>query len=175
MKLKIFSFSLLFILIFSLNSCRDFTNTALNLMGSTDTATTIFPAPLGSVSDYEKILTDEQIRSLDSIILQHEKKTKNRISIVSVKSTKPYETLNEYSSELFESWGKNDDGGKNLLIGISEKTNEVEIIVGKGLKKKLSDKESKRIIDKTIQPEIKKGDYYSGLKKGLKKIITEIK
>ena len=175
MKLKIFSFSLLLCLLFGFNFCQNFTNTALTLMNSADTASAVFPAPLGSVSDYEDILTKEQIRSLDSIIIRHENQSKNEISIISVKSTAPYGSLNEYSNAIFESWGKNIDKGNSLLISISENSKEIEIIVGQGLQKKLSEKESRRIIEKTIQAETEKGDYYLGLKKGLQKIIKEIK
>lgn len=174
MRLKIFSFSLSFLLLFGFISCKDFTNTVSSIV-SNDTTFVVFPAPLGSVSDYEDILTDEQIRSLDSIIMQHENRSKNEISIISVKSTAPYHSLNEYSNGLFESWGKNVDKGNSLLISISENSKEVVIIVGHGLQRKLTEKERKRIIEKTIQTEFEKGDYYLGLKNGLKKIITEIR
>ena len=60
------------------------------------------------------------------------------------------------------------------MINFSEKLDEVQIITGNSLKKKLTEKDSKRIIKKTIHPEFEKGDYYTGLKRGLQKIIAEI-
>lgn len=175
MKFKILSIFFLIVLLAGVNSCRKFTSNAIGLLGSDSISSTVFPAPLGTVSDFEEILTAEQIRSLDSIIILHERRKNNKISIVSVKSIKPYETLNEYSTDLLNSWKQGDDGKHSVAISFSKKLNDIQIITGTGLRKKLTEKESKRIIQNSIQPEFEKGDYYLGLKKGLQKIITEIK
>ncbi len=174
MKIKILSLSVFIILLLGFNSCHEFTSTAMSLFASDDTTTVVFPAPLGSVSDFEKVLTTEQIRSLDSIIIQHERKTDNKISIVSTKSIKPYQSLDEYSLNLLDSWEKGEDKKNSILITFSEKLNEVYILSGNNLKKRLSEKDSKRIIKKTMQPEFDNGDYYLGLEKGLQKIIAEV-
>lgn len=174
MKLKPLFLSVITVLLFGLNSCHEFTSTAVSLFASDDTTSVVFPAPLGSVSDFEKVLTADQIRSLDSIIIQHERRTDNKISIVSTKSIKPFQSLNEYSVNLLDSWEKGDDKNHSILINFSEKLDEVQIITGNSLKKKLTEKDSKRIIKKSIHPEFEKGDYYTGLKRGLQKIIAEI-
>lgn len=174
MKFNLSVFSAFLVLVISFSSCKDITNTALNLMSSSDTASVVFPAPLGSVSDYEKILSNQEIRALDSIIMQHERKTDNKISIITVKSIKPYGSLNEYCEQLFNSWENGDNKVKSVLIGLSENSNDVQIIVGGGLKKRLTEKDSKRIIKKSIQPNLEEGDFYKGLEKGLQKIIAEI-
>lgn len=140
-----------------------------------DTTEVVFPAPLGTVSDFEKILTDDQIRSLDSLIVMHEYKTKNKISIVTVHSIYPYTSLREYGSDLHEAWKKNDDKGKGVFIVYSKNIGEISIIAGKNLKKRLTDKDINRIRTNSIDPELEKGDYYAGLKKGLQKIISEIR
>lgn len=164
-----------FILSFGLSSCHEFTSMASDLLSSDDTSTFIPPAPLGSVSDYERIFTPEQIRELDSLIMLHEKRTNNKISIVTIRSTKPYKTLADYSSDLFKGWEVGGEKENGVLITYSGKLNEVRITTGSGLKKRLTDKESKRIIKKDILPELEKGDSFSGLKAGLKKVIVEIK
>ncbi|NLO69921.1 MAG: TPM domain-containing protein, partial [Porphyromonadaceae bacterium] len=159
MQLKSLHFFIFFLLIFGLSSCREFTSNAVKLMASGDSATLVFPAPLGSVSDFEKILTTEQIRSLDSIIIQHEQRTDNKISIVIVKSIKPYNSLSEYSSDLLDNWENGENHKQSVLISFSEKMKEAEIITGSSLRKKLSEKESKRIIHKTMEAEFENGDY----------------
>ncbi len=174
MKIQPLFLSVIIVVLIGLNSCQEFTSTALSLFASTDTTMVVFPAPLGSVSDFEKILTAEQIRSLDSIIIQHERRTDNKISIVSTRSVKPYQSLNEYCTNLLDNWEKGDDKKHSILISFSKRLDEVHIITGSSLKRRLSDKEIKRIIKKSMQPEFEKDDYYSGLKKGLQKIIAEV-
>lgn len=175
MKFTSFLFPAFFLLLIVMNSCREFTSNAIGLLGSDSTATVIFPAPLGTVSDFEEVLTADQIRSLDSIIVLHEQRTNQRISIVSVKTIKPFETLNDYTINLADSWKKGDERKNSVVISFSEKLDDVQIITGTGLRKRLTEKEAKRLIDNTIKPEFEKGEFYKGLKKGLKKIITEIK
>lgn len=166
---------LCFVFSLGLSSCHEFTSMASELLSSDGTNTFIFPAPLGSVSDYEKILTGEQIRELDSLIILHEKRTKNKISIVTTRSIKPYNALEEYSSDLFSGWRVGGDKENGILIVYSEKLNEVRITQGNGLKKRLTDKECKRIIKKIMLPKFEEEGSFAGLKSGLKEIIIEIK
>ena len=174
MKFKYLFLFFFLAFLLGINSCRKFTSNAIEFLGSDSISSVIFPAPLGTVSDFEEVLTAEQIRSLDSIIILHERRKNNKISIVSVESIKPYETLNEYSTDLLNNWKQVDDGKHSVAICFSKRLNDIQIITGNGLRKKLTEKESKRIIQNNIQPEFEKGDYYLGLKKGLQKIIKEI-
>lgn len=173
-KVKSFFIFILSLFIVSLNSCQEVTSTAAGLLSSGDTSTVVFPAPLGSISDYEKILNDEQIRSLDSIIMQFEDKSTYKINIVTVKSIKPYHNLAEYSTDLLNNWENGESRKNSVIIALSEKLDEVHITTGSNLKNTISEKECRRIVKKTMHPEFEKEDFYSGLKKGLKKIIAEI-
>lgn len=158
----------------SLNSCQEFTTATARLLASTDTAGVVFPAPLGSVSDYGKKLTDEQIHALDSIIVLHEDKSSYKINIVTTKSIKPYTNLHDYGMDLQNNWENGNEKGNSVMIIFSDKLDQAQITTGKNVKKKLTEKECKRIVKKTMIPEFKKGDYFTGLKKGLQKIISEI-
>ena len=175
MKIRLLLFFSFSALLISFGSCRKVTSAAAGLLASNDTAAVVFPDPLGSVSDFEEILTVEQIRVLDSIIVQYENKSDNKINIVTIKSIKPYDNLHDFSVNLLSSWENDDIEAKSVMLVFSEKLNEVQLTAGKDLKSKLSDKECKRIVKKTILTEIEKGDYFEGLKTGLQKIITELK
>ncbi len=134
-----------------------------------------FPEPIGCVNDYEKIFSNEQIDSLANIIKKHQDKTTNQIAIVTIDSFAPYKVLFDYSLDLFNTWGigtKEKNNGVAIVFG--KKIRQIRIMVGYGLEKKLKDEEAKRIIDITIIPEFKNGDFYTGIKNGLLEIIKEI-
>lgn len=135
-----------------------------------------FPENIGYVNDFEKLFTTEQINDLNQIIEIHENETSNEIAIVSIISYSPYENLFDYSFALANHWGvgkKDKDNG--VLIVFGKQLREIRIQVGYGLEKKLKDEEAKRIIDDVIIPEFKKGDFFSGIKKGLVEVLDEIK
>ncbi|MFV0392200.1 MAG: TPM domain-containing protein [Paludibacteraceae bacterium] len=174
LRVRTFLFYIFLALGVSFNSCKKVSSTA-RIFFPQDTTEVIFPAPLGTISDFEEILTPEQIRSLDSLIVTHEYNTKNKISLVTIYSIHPYTTFSEYGIDLHEAWKKNDDKGNSVFILYSKKMGEIYIVAGKNLKKRLTDKDIKRICTKNMEPEFEKGEYYAGLKKGLQKIISEIR
>ena len=135
-----------------------------------------FPDKNGFVNDFENIFTSDQILELNQIIKKHEKETSNEIAVVTIMTYAPYDNLFDYSLDLGNYWGigkKNKNNG--VLIVFGKQIREIRIQVGYGLEKKLKDDEAKKIIDDVIIPEFKKGDYFSGIKKGLYEIIKEIK
>jgi uncharacterized protein len=135
-----------------------------------------FPDQIGSINDYEKLFSENEIKELKGIISKHEKETSNQIVIVSVDTFEPFKTLFQYSLELGNYWGVGQIGKSNgIMIVFGIKMRQIRIQVGYGLEDKLKDEEVKMIIDKVIIPEFKNGNYFNGIKKGLLEIIEEIK
>ncbi len=135
-----------------------------------------FPNYIAYVNDFEGILTKTQIVELNQIISKHEKETTNEIAVATIKSFDPYETLFDYSLDLANYWGIGKKGKNNgVTIVLGKQIRQIRIQVGYGLEDKLKDEEVKYIIDNTIIPEFKKGDFFNGLKSGLVEIIKEIK
>ena len=138
-----------------------------------------FPKAIGWVSDFEKILTTSEINYLDSIIQLHEKKTTNEIAVVTYKPDtaiiKTMQDFDKFSLELFNEWGvgkKDKNNGVGMIISTSYR--KIRIETGPGLVTKLTNAESKNIIDTIILPEFKKADYFNGIAKGLEAIFNEI-
>ncbi|GAA4239678.1 hypothetical protein GCM10022291_34970 [Postechiella marina] len=50
---------------------------------------------------------------------------------------------------------------------------KIRISTGHGTEKILTDEICKKIIDQTIIPEFKNGDYYSGIEKGITELIAK--
>lgn len=134
------------------------------------------PQPVGYVNDFENMLTQEQENELTKIIKRHEDLTTDQIVIVTVASYAPYESLFDYSLDLGNSWGIGvKDKSNGVLIVLGKQLREVRILNGYGVEGRLTDAETKKIIDETMIPEFKSDKYFQGLAKGLRAIIRELK
>lgn len=136
----------------------------------------MFPKPTGYVNDFENILTDAEEQELTTLIRELESQTTDRISIVTLTSLDPYDNIDDYSLDLANYWGvgqKDKDNG--ILIAIGKELRKIRIQNGFGIEKRLTDAETKRIIDEVMIPEFKNDKYYKGLKKGVEAIIQELK
>ena len=136
----------------------------------------VFPFPIGSVSDYEKVFNESQISKLTDIISEYEKITTREIAIVSVNSIHPYKDIQEYSTDLANEWGiGNPETDNGLLLLFSKNLREIRISTGLGTEKILTDEICKKVIEDTILPEFKNGEYYDGIKNGLSELIVKWK
>ncbi|MBL7747751.1 MAG: TPM domain-containing protein [Chitinophagaceae bacterium] len=133
----------------------------------------------GWVSDFEKILTSAQVTFLDSIISRHKEQTTNEIAVVTYNADTAHiltdEDFKEFSTALFNKWGIGEkDKNNGIGILISPNVRKIRIEVGLGLEAKLTNREAKNIIDTVIIPLFKKGEYFTGITKGLEAIFSEI-
>ncbi|MBG9378417.1 TPM domain-containing protein [Panacibacter sp. DH6] len=137
-----------------------------------------FPArPLGWTSDFENIFTTNQINELDSTISNFEKETKNEIAIVTIDSSwTNKEEFDDFILTIANNWGVGKKGLNNgITIGISTGLRKIRICNGYGIEEKLTDAETKKILDDLILPEFKKGNYFVGTKSGLLALMKKIR
>ena len=132
--------------------------------------------PVGWTSDYGHIFTEQQIIKLDSILSEYEKRTTNEIAIVTFDSSFIHdENFDSLVLAIHNFWrvGKiNKNNG--ILIGISTAKRKIRINNGYGIEDKLSDEETKAIIDDIVIPAFKKGDYFVGVQNAIEEIIKKI-
>ena len=135
-----------------------------------------FPKQKREVNDFEFVFSVEELEKLTRIIREFEKKTSNRIAIVSIKSIKSYDDFDKYAIDLSNNWGVGQKGKENgLTIVFSKTLRKIRISTGTETQKILSDSFCKSVIDKTMIPEFKNGNYYEGIEKGLSQLISEWK
>lgn len=147
-------------------------NTQTNKPLGKETTRKIPLRPIGYVNDFEGLLTDEQVKQLTEIIKKHEQQTTDQIAIVTLTSLKPYENIDEFSLNLANQWGVGQKGKNNgVLIAIAAGLGKIRIQNGYGIESRLTDPETKRIIDELIIPEFRSRNYYEGLKKALEAIL----
>ena len=135
-----------------------------------------FPNQIGYVNDFEHVFSQQQVKELINLLIKHEKTTSNEIAVVTILTYKPYTTLFDYSLTLANMWGvgkKNKNNGVVLVFG--KKIREIRIQVSDGLIKKLTNDEAKKIVNETIIPNFKKGDFFNATKLGLIQIMQQIK
>lgn len=131
---------------------------------------------IGWTNDYEHIFSGEQIYVLDSIIGKFEKKASIEIAIVTIDSSFAQgDDFDDSITMIGRIWGLGKkDKNNGIVIGISTTLRKIRISNGLGIEAKLSDAETKKIIDGLMIPEFKQANFYEGTKKGLLAIISKL-
>jgi uncharacterized protein len=122
-----------------------------------------YPDYIGYVNDFAGILDNASASDLEALITSIEKDTGAEIAVVTVDTLQGI-TIEEYAVELFEKWGigkAEEDNGLLILVASTER--KVRIEVGNGLEGIITDLEAGRIIDETIVPSFKEGEYSRGI------------
>ena len=119
-----------------------------------------------SVYDYVDLLSPSQKTNLEAKLIRYSDSTSTQIVIAIISSTEG-EDINYLGAIWGEKWGLGDAEKDNgVLVLLAKDDRKIAIQNGKGVEHLLTDFQSKRIIERIIIPEFKKGDYYSGLDKG---------
>jgi uncharacterized protein len=133
--------------------------------------------PAGWTSDYEQLFTKGQVDSLNSLISHFEAETSNEIAVVTI--DRRWTTEDKFDSlvtDIGNYWGVGKKGKNNgIVLGISAGLRKIRISNGYGIEAKLSDNETKEIIDGTIIPYFKEGKFYEGVSRGLAKIMQQLR
>jgi len=120
----------------------------------------------GYVNDYAGILSDETKAKLAALSSEIEAKTTSQLAILTLDTTAPLD-IETYAVKLFEKWGIGQKGKDNgVLILVAVKDRQVRIEVGYGLEGAIPDALAKNIIEKSMLPFFKSGNYNAGILQG---------
>ena len=142
-----------------------------------DSIKALLPNPVDYVNDFERILTRDEINSLISIIDSIKKTDGLQFAIITWDTSSmpkmDFELLNLATANK---WGVGDKEKHNgILIGFSNGLRKINIQNGFGIAKVYSNEETKNIIEQTIKPFLKQGQFYEGLKAGILKMTEELR
>ncbi|MDA6069859.1 TPM domain-containing protein [Flavobacterium sp. AC] len=126
------------------------------------------------LNDFEKILTSSQITTLNTTLKSSEKKSGTKIIVVTISSIQPYTTVPEYASNLKNYLSDNLKLNPTFLIVLSKELRQIQIQSSYEARNKLTEEETKSIINSFAIPEFKKGDYYKGLENAVTQIIKKL-
>ncbi len=125
-----------------------------------------FPSLTGRVVDDAGILSAETQQKLTQMLAQHEQQTGNQVVVATIKSLQGY-SIDDYGYQLGRAWGIGQKGSNNgALLLVAPNERDVRIEVGYGLEGRLTDAQSKLIIENLILPEFRKGDFNAGVLAG---------
>ncbi|RYZ22818.1 MAG: TPM domain-containing protein, partial [Chitinophagaceae bacterium] len=119
-------------------------------------------APPRLVNDFAKVLTPEQVRSLEEKLLTYADSTTTQIAVITVPSLGDYE-ISEVALQFLRQWGVGNaekDNGIVVLAAINDR--KINIQTGYGMEGSVPDITAKTIIDHDILPAFKEGNYYRG-------------
>ncbi len=125
-----------------------------------------FPALTGRVVDGAGLLSATDRAALTSDLADLEAKTTDQLVVVTLPSLQGT-TIEDYGYQLGRRWKigqKDKDSGVLLIIAAAER--KVRIEVGYGLEGTLTDAATKLIIESTILPAFRAGDFAVGIKSG---------
>lgn len=120
----------------------------------------------GYVNDYADILSSKAKAKLTALSAEIENKTTSQLAILTIDTTSPLD-IETYAVKIFEKWGIGQKGKNNgVLILAAVKDRALRIEVGYGLEGAIPDALARNIIEKSIIPFFKKGDYDEGILQG---------
>jgi len=137
------------------------------------TAEALQPIPplKARVTDVTGTLTAAERDALEAKLAAFEARKGAQIAVLVVPTTKP-EEIEQYSIRVVDAWKlgrEKPDDGALLLVAIEDHTLRIE--VGRGLEGALTDLVSNRIIDETITPRFREGDFAGGISAGVDRMI----
>ncbi len=141
----------------------------LTCAGAAQTLT--FPTLSGRVVDEAGLLSAPDRAALTDTLADLEAKTTDQLVIVTMKSLQGT-AIEDYAYQLGRHWQigqKDKNNGVLLVVAASER--KVRIDVGYGLEGTLTDAMTRFIIESSVLPRFRTGDFAGGIKLGTEKII----
>ncbi|MGL4723108.1 MAG: TPM domain-containing protein [Scandinavium sp.] len=133
--------------------------------------TVAVPALQERVTDTTHTLSTQATSSISQTLAQFEKDTGHQPAVLLVETTGD-ETIEQYSTRVFDSWKlgdkKRDDG---LLLVLAKADRTLRIEVGYGLEGVVTDLQASQVINRSIVPYLKHGDFEGGIQAGVNKLI----
>jgi uncharacterized protein len=132
------------------------------------------PPLTARVTDLTGTLSGAAVARIESKLADFEAKKGSQIAVLIVPSTQP-EEIEQFGIRVEDAWKlgrKGVDDGAYLIVAKNDR--RVRIEVGYGLEGALSDAIANRIVDETIAPHFKQGDFDGGIEAGVDKMISVV-
>ena len=121
----------------------------------------------GRVNDTAGMLSEGMRQQLEEKLAAFEKETGTQVAVLTIESLDG-EVLEDYSERVASTWklGRKgvDDG---VLFLISKTDRKMRLEVGYGLEGKLTDAQSRRILDNLVRPRFREGGFDAGVLAGV--------
>lgn len=136
------------------------------------------PVPPHLVNDFARLLSAEEVNSLEKKLVLFNDSTSTQIAIVIVSDLGGYDKA-DYAQRLGDKWGIGQKGRNNgILILVKTKSDtkgEIQIATGYGAEGPVPDLTCSDIINNEILPSFRNSDYYRGLDKATTTIMSLVR
>jgi uncharacterized protein len=133
------------------------------------------PSLRGRVNDYAGVLSQDQARSLESLLAQFEQETGHQVAVLAI-PTLDGEDIEGFSIRVAENWKLGKKGFDNgVILVVAVKDRRLRLEVGYGLEGVLPDAIAKQIISDYIVPRFRAQDYAGGIIAGIDAVLKVIK
>ncbi|MHB8719917.1 MAG: TPM domain-containing protein [Steroidobacteraceae bacterium] len=132
------------------------------------------PALTGRVTDLTGTLSGGAITRIEAKLANLEAKKGSQIAVLILPTTQP-EEIEQFGIRVGDAWKlgrKGVDDGAILIVAKNDRRTRIE--VGTGLEGALPDAIANRIIDETITPQFKLGDFDGGVEAGVDRMISVV-
>lgn len=127
--------------------------------------------PVKLVTDITNTLTSEQVQALEKKLVAYDDSTSNQIAVVIIPTTGDYD-IADVALKILRDWGVGNKTTNNgVVLLVAKEDRKVRIETGYGLEGAIPDMIAASIIDNSITPNFKEGNYYRGLDAGTDAII----
>lgn len=126
------------------------------------------------VTDLTGTLAPSERDALEAKLEAFESRKGAQLAVLIVPTTRP-EEIEQYSIRVVDAWKlgrEKPDDGALLLVAKDDRALRIE--VGRGLEGALTDLVSNRIIDETIVPRFREGDFAGGIAAGVDRMIAVV-
>jgi uncharacterized protein len=132
------------------------------------------PPLAARVTDLAGTLTTAERAALEEKLEAFEARKGAQLAVLIVPTTRP-EEIEQYSIRVVDAWQlgrEQPDDGALLLVAMQDRALRIE--VGRGLEGALTDLVANRVIDETITPRFRDGDFAGGISAGVDRMIQVI-
>jgi uncharacterized protein len=127
----------------------------------------------GRVTDVAKVLSNDDRERLAGLLESYERETSHQIAVLLV-PTVSGESIESFSLRVANSWKLGQRGLDNgILVTLAMKERRIRIELGAGMAKYISSATAQSIIDNSMVPAFRKGDFAGGLHAALKDLMKE--
>ena len=125
------------------------------------------------ITDTANVLSEPDRKRLTEMLARYERETFHQIAVLTIPSLLG-ESIESFSLRVVNSWGighKDFDNG--ILVTLAMKERKIRIELGLGMEKYITNATAQLIIQNSMVPAFRKGDYAGGLESGLKQLMKE--
>ncbi|MEK9177652.1 MAG: TPM domain-containing protein, partial [Patescibacteria group bacterium] len=131
--------------------------------------------PTGFVNDFANVLSAQDKQAIETKLQSLKQTTNAEVSVVTIPSIGDDETIETYTTKLFQEWGigvKGKDNGLLILVAPNDKQARVE--VGYGMEGNITDIQSGIIMRNVMIPAFKTGNYSKGISGAVDAVVAVI-